>query len=123
MASGHAAAICEAVTRAHMRFVPVKEEHQQIILCLHRTRQGFVEERTATYNRLRGLIAEFGIVLPQKVACLRRSIGAHLEDLPGYANQCIGDLLSHADQLDARIAEYAPQVKGPMAQIPLYVSY
>jgi transposase len=106
-----------------MRFVPVKEEHQQIILCLHRTRQGFVEERTATYNRLRGLIAEFGIVLPQKVACLRRSIGAHLEDLPGYANQCIGDLLSHADQLDARIAEYAPQVKGPMAQIPLYVSY
>ena len=62
-----AAAICEAVTRPHMRFVPVKSEHQQIILCLHRTRQGFVEERTASYNRLRGLIAEFGIVLPQKV--------------------------------------------------------
>ena len=101
-----AAAICEAVTRAHMRFVPIKEEHQQIILCLHRTRQGFVEERTATYNRLRGLIAEFGIVLPQKVACLRKNIGAHLEDIPGYANQCIGDWLSHADQLDARIAEY-----------------
>jgi transposase len=56
-----AAAICEAVTRAHMRFVPVKEEHQQIILCLHRTRQGFVEERTAIYNRIRGLISEFGI--------------------------------------------------------------
>ena len=67
-----AAAICEAVTRPNMRFVPVKEEHQQIILCLHRTRNGFVEERTATYNRLRGLISEFGIVLPQKVACLRR---------------------------------------------------
>jgi len=101
-----AAAICETVTRPHMRFVPIKEEHQQIILCLHRTRQGFVEERTATYNRLRGLISEFGIVLPQKVACLRREIGAHLEDLPGYANQCIGDLLSHADQLDTRIEQY-----------------
>jgi transposase len=101
-----AAAICEAVTRPNMRFVPVKEEHQQIILCLHRTRQGFVEERTATYNRLRGLISEFGIVLPQKVVCLRREIGAHLEDLPGYANQCVGDLLAHADQLDARIADY-----------------
>ena len=101
-----AAAICEAVTRPNMRFVPVKEEHQQIILCLHRTRQGFVEERTALYNRLRGLIAEFGIVLPQKIASLRREIGAHLEDLPGYANQCIGDLLSHADQLDARITDY-----------------
>jgi transposase len=101
-----AAAICEAVTRPNMRFVPVKEEHQQIILCLHRTRQGFVEERTATYNRLRGLLSEFGIVLPQKVACLRREIGAHLEDLPGYANQCVGDLLAHADQLDARIETY-----------------
>ena len=82
-----AAAICEAVSRPNMRFVPVKEEHQQIILCLHRTRQGFVEERTALYNRLRGLICEFGIVLPQKIACLRREIGARLADLPRYANQ------------------------------------
>ncbi len=101
-----AAAICEAVTRPHMRFVPVKEEHQQVILCLHRTRNGFVEERTAVYNRLRGLISEFGIVLPQKVVNLRRQIGEHLEDLPGYANRCVGDLLAHADVLDARIAEY-----------------
>ena len=101
-----AAAICEAVTRPHMRFVPIKEEHQQIILCLHRTRNGFVEERTAVYNRLRGLISEFGIVLPQKVANLRRNIAEHLEDLPGYANLCVGDLLAHADVLDARIAEY-----------------
>ena len=101
-----AAAICEAVTRPAMRFVPVKEEHQQIILCLHRTRQGFIEERTAIYNRLRGLIAEFGIVLPQKVVCLRREIGAHLEDLPGYANQCVGDLLAHADRIDVLVAEY-----------------
>ena len=101
-----AAAICEAVTRPSMLFVPVKEEHQQIILTLHRTRQGFVEERTASYNRLRGLIAEFGIVLPQKVTCLRREIGAHLEDLPGYANLCVGDLLSHTAELDTKIAEY-----------------
>lgn len=101
-----AAAICEAVTRPAMLFVPVKEEHQQTILCLHRTRQGFVEERTACYNRLRGLIAEFGIVLPQKVTCLRREIGVHLEDLPGYANLCVGDLLAHTSELDAKIAEY-----------------
>ncbi len=101
-----AAAICEAVTRPNMRFVPVKEEHQQIILTLHRTRQGFVEERTALYNRLRGLIAEFGIVLPQKVSCLRREIGQHLEDLPGYANLCVGDMLAHADRLDTLIEEY-----------------
>ena len=92
----------------------MKEAHQQIILCLHRTRQGFIEERTATYNRIRGLIAEFGIVLPQKVTGLRKNIGTHLEELPGYdrrkslwdANRCIGDLLSHADQLDTCIADY-----------------
>lgn len=101
-----AAAICEAVTRPAMRFVPVKEEHQQLILALHRTRQGFVEERTALYNRLRGLISEFGIVLPQKVVGLRRAIVTHLEDLPGYANRCVGDLLAHADRLDAIIDEY-----------------
>lgn len=101
-----AAAICEAVTRPAMRFVPVKEEHQQIILCLHRTRQGFVEERAAVYNRLRGLISEFGTVLPQKVANLRRDIIEHLEDLPGYVNQCAGDLLAHADALEIRIGDY-----------------
>ena len=41
------------------------------------------------------MTAEFGIVLPQKVTCLRREIGAYLEDLPGYANLCVGDLLAH----------------------------
>ena len=96
-----------AVTRPHMHFVPIKEEHQQIILCLHRTRQGFVAERTATYNRMRGLISEFGIVLPQKVTGLRQHLGRHLNELPGYARQCIDDLLSHADQLDARITTKA----------------
>ncbi len=98
--------ICEAVTRPHMRFVPVKDIEQQAILCLHRTRQGFIEERTALYNRLRGLISEFGIVLPQKVERLRREIGAHLELLPGWANRRIGDLLAHADRLNERIADY-----------------
>jgi transposase len=101
-----AAAICEAITRPQMRFVPVKDEQQQATLCLHRTRQGFVEERTALYNRLRGLISEFGIVLPQKVACLKRAIGPHLEALPTWVNRCVGDLLTHAERLDERIAEY-----------------
>ena len=101
-----AAAICETITRPNMRFVPIKEPHQQIILCLHRTRQGFVTERTATYNRLRGLLSEFGIVLPQKVTGLRQHLGKHLDELPGYARQCIDDLLAHADQLDLRSADY-----------------
>src|SRR5262249_28629004 len=48
-----AEAICEAVGRPNMRFVPVKSTEQQAILTLHRARQGFIEERTATINRIR----------------------------------------------------------------------
>jgi len=62
-----AQAICEAVQRPNMRFVPVKSQDEQARLCIHRVRQGFVEQRTATINRLRGLLSEFGIVLAQKV--------------------------------------------------------
>lgn len=101
-----AAAICEAVTRPNMRFVPIKEIDQQATLCLHRTRQGFVTERTAVYNRVRGLIAEFGVVLPLKIECLRRDIRIQLEALPGWVNRCVEDLLRHADTLEERIAEY-----------------
>ncbi|SAK89145.1 transposase [Caballeronia catudaia] len=101
-----AAAICEAVTRPSMRFVPVKDEHQQATLCLHRTRQGFVQERTATYNRLRGLLSEFGIVLPQSPEKLRSNIAARLDALPGWANRCIRDMLEHVDRLDERLEEY-----------------
>jgi transposase len=67
-----AEAICEAVSRPSMRFVPIKTLEKQAVLCLHRVRQGFVEERTATINRLRGLLAEFGLVLPPRAAEVRR---------------------------------------------------
>jgi len=70
-----AEAICEAVSRPSMRFVPVKTLEQQSVLCLHRVREGLIEERTATINRLRGLLAEFGFVLPQKAAEVRLGIG------------------------------------------------
>jgi transposase len=63
-----AAAICEALQRPNMRFVPVKTETQQAQLCVHRARQSFVEARSGTINRIRGLLSEFGIVLPLKAA-------------------------------------------------------
>ena len=66
--AGDVEAICEAVSRPNMRFVPVKSLGQQAVLTLHRVRQGFIEERTATINRVRGLLAEFGVVLPQAAA-------------------------------------------------------
>nr|WP_278249367.1 IS110 family transposase [Hylemonella gracilis] len=74
-----AAAICEAVQRPQMRFVPVKSLEQQGVLCLHRVRQGFIEQRTACINRIRGLLSEFGIVLPQ-AATVRREALQHLVD-------------------------------------------
>lgn len=101
-----AAAICEAVARPNMRFVPVKSIEQQTQLMVHRVRQGFVAQRTATLNRIRGLLAELGIVLPLKAATVRREALRQLEDLPGLANTVIGDLLSEVSRLDERIAQY-----------------
>ena len=101
-----AAAICEAVQRPAMRFVPMKSLEQQSQLMVHRARQGFVEARTACINRIRGLLSEFGQVLPLKADTVRRQAGALLEDLPGWANTVIGDLLSELHRLDERIAAY-----------------
>jgi transposase len=104
--AGDAAAICEAVQRPNMRFVPIKTVEQQSALALHRARQGFVEQRTACINRVRALLTEFGIVLPLKAKTVRRDAAVHLEELPGYANRAAGDLLSEITHLDERIAEY-----------------
>jgi transposase len=60
-----AEAICEAVTRPTMRFVPIKGEEQQGILVLHRTRELLIRQRTMLINGLRGHLAEFGIVMRQ----------------------------------------------------------
>lgn len=93
-----------------MRFVPVKDETRQGRLTVHRVRQGFVQQRTATVNRLRGLLSEFGIVLPLKAATVRREAARCLEDLPGEANLVIGDLLSELHHLDERIADYERRI-------------
>lgn len=106
-----AAAICEAVTRPNMRFVPVKSEDAQSTLTVHRVRQGFIEERTATINRIRGLMSEFGIVLPQKADTVRRGARSMLEHLPGWAGRALADLLAHVTVLDQRIDEYDTHLK------------
>ena len=85
-----AEAICEAVTRPSMRFVPVKSLEQQALLAMHRVRQGFVVERTATINRLRGLLCEFGVVLPLRSVTVRRQAAQAAENLPELARRAIG---------------------------------
>jgi transposase len=101
-----AEAICEAVQRPSMRFVPVKSVEQQAILTMHRVRQGFIEERTATINRIRGLMSEFGIVLPARAVEVKRGARAGAVELPPMARAAVGDLLDHLAVLDERIGAY-----------------
>ncbi len=69
-----AEAICEAVSRPNMRFVPIKTEDQQAVLSLHRIRRGLTKERTAQINQIRGLLAEFGLIIPQGCCAARRRV-------------------------------------------------
>jgi transposase len=75
-----AEAICEAVGRPNMRFVPVKTVEQQDIQALHRIRQELVHQRTAKVNQIRGLLGEYGIVVEQRVPALRKKLPKILED-------------------------------------------
>ena len=99
-----AAAICEAVTRPNMRFVPIKTIEQQSQLFIHRAQQGYVIERTALVNRMRGLLSELGIVLPKSQTAFKQGVHQVLEDLPGPCNMVIGDMLSELSRLEERIA-------------------
>ena len=73
--------------------------------------RGFVEERTATINRIRGLLAEFGVVLPQRVVEVRRGAAATLDHLPALARRALSDLLAHVRVLDERIGEYERELE------------
>jgi transposase len=109
--SNDAEAICEAVGRPNMRFVPVKSAEQQAVLALHRTRQGFITERTAVINRIRALLTEFGVVLPQSPEVVRRQALSGAEALPVLARRMIEDLRAHLALLDERIAVYDREIE------------
>jgi len=104
-----AEAICEAVTRPTMRFVPIKNGEQQAVLALHRARQGFVKARTAQANQIRGLLAEYGIVIPQGICHIATHLPDILEDgengLPGVFRQLIDRLGGHLKELDRQVGE------------------
>lgn len=78
--SADAEAICEAVTRPNMRFVPIKSIEQQSILSVHKARERLVAMKTGQTNQLRGILAEFGIVIPKGSASLNKLIPRILED-------------------------------------------
>jgi transposase len=111
-----AEAICEAVSRPTMRFVPIKTAAQQAILCLHRGRAGFVKSRTAQSNQMRGLLSEFGIVFPKGVKNLINGLPAVLEekidDLPGTFLRLMNRLLDHLKELDRHVNELGLDIEA-----------
>ena len=109
-----AEAICEAVTRPNMRFVPVKSPEQQGLLALHCARSGWVKARTAQANQIRGLLSEFGIVVSQGIARLRSALPEILEDgangLPGLMRTLLSTLLTHLKELDQQIQQLEREI-------------
>jgi transposase len=109
-----AEAVCTAMRQPNMRFVAAKTVEQQGLLCLHRVRQGWMEERTALINRLRGLLAEFGVVLPQSATASQRALPTLISDhetrLPSQAQRCVQELADHLRSLAARIATFDREI-------------
>ena len=110
-----AEAICEAVTRPSMRFVPVKDAEQQSVLMLHRARSLLVRQRTMLVNALRAHMAEFGIVAPQglrHVEILTKTIAHQPERLPELARSILQTIVDQLNGTMARIRE----IEGRLAK-------
>ncbi len=114
--AGDAEAICEAVTRPSMRFVAVKSADQQAALCLHRTRDLLVRQRTQSANMIRGLLAEFGIVIPQGIGnalkLVERIIKGESLELPSAARQSISHLAEQTHALHSRIVDLDKELQA-----------
>jgi transposase len=110
-----AEAICEAVGRPSMRFVPIKSIEQQSVLALHRVRQSLVSARIAKANQIRSLLAEMGLVLPQRIYQLRR-IPELLEHaagtLPEVFSRLILDQWEYCQTLGQRIAQLDHEIRA-----------
>ncbi len=111
-----AEAICEAVARPNMRFVPIKSIEQQSVLAVHRVRQGLVRARTGQANQIRGLLAEFGFVVPTGLFHVRERVPLLLErcadSLPLAFRQLIERMLSHLRDLHQQVNELEAQIKA-----------
>jgi transposase len=105
-----AEAICEAVTRPNMRFVPTKTPEQQSCLMLHRTRHLFIRQQTAVINAIRAHLAEFGIVAPVGrkgvEELLKIAVDASDQRVPEIARACVAALGAQLQMLKAQILEF-----------------
>jgi transposase len=108
-----AEAVLAAVQHPEMRFVSVKSVDQQALLAWHRTRIGYCHDRTALINRVRGLLAEFGVWLGRSTAVLMRSLPELLEDerLPPLFRPLLLSSLEQFKAIEARIAECDERIR------------
>jgi transposase len=111
-----AEAICEAVRRPNMRYVPIKNIEQQAVLALHRVRQGWIKARTAQANQIRGLLSEFGLIVPQGIGHISRRVPALLDEakgeLPAAFQELVLRLLEHFKDLDRQVNEMEHQIQS-----------
>jgi len=111
-----AEAICEAVFRPTMSFVPVKSVEQQSILMLHRTRDLLVRQRTMLANSMRGQLAEFDLIAPQGVwrIPLLHELGqnASRSELPDAVRGCMELIVGQIDDMQARIKAIDKAIEG-----------
>jgi transposase len=118
-----AAAICEAVSRPQMRFVPAKTVEQQDLQALHRIRSRLIGCRTQISNQIRGLLAEYGIVLPQHLIQVRRALPQLLDEkekrLSDFAKRLFSTLYEELQALDQRILAMEAEVNQAFQQNPL----
>jgi transposase len=109
-----AEAICEAVTRPTMRFVPIKRVEQQDLQALHRVRARLIKARTALVNEIRGLLSEYGMIVPQGITKFRRLIVPTLEAGQAQLTPCSRELFRQLYEeflaLDQRLASYDEQL-------------
>jgi transposase len=115
-----ALAIAEAVTCPEMRFVSVKTTEQQDIQALHRLRERRLADRTALCNQLRGLLAEYGLILPKGINVLRRRLPELLEDGENGLSDLFRRLLAQSYQqlqeLDEHIDRYTEEMEHQSQQ-------
>ena len=97
-----------------MRFVPAKSPQQQSVLSLHTARQSFVKARSAQANQIRGLLIEFGLVIPQGMRNVYERAPELIEDasneLPGRFRLLIDRLLQHLKELDRQVSELEREI-------------
>ena len=117
-----AEAICEAVTRPNMRFVPIKSVEQQDILSIHRVRERLVRNRTALANEIRGLLLEFGFIIPQGINKIIIKLTEILDEgiLSNLSHQTFSDLKEEFLENDKKIKELEKRLKTIASELDRY---